>query len=168
MTGPWVRIAWLVLAFGACGALTGVAWHALWEPPTGVAFKGEWFLDPVGPDVALSGTALYVLVALAVGLVLGAGVAQLPRHETATLVGVVLGSVLAAWVMYSVGHALGPPDPRVLAAGEPDFTTIPAELVVAAPGDSRNPLRSPALLAMPVGSLSGLCVVYLLGRRRAG
>ncbi|QBX54020.1 hypothetical protein EXE58_00010 [Nocardioides seonyuensis] len=123
LTGPWGRACLVVVGFVACGALAGVIWNAWWEPPSGVAYQGMWLLDPAGPDVALSGTALYVALAFPVGLVLGVVVSAVPRHEVATLVGVVVGSALAAWVMYSIGHLLGPPDPRVLAAGEADFTT---------------------------------------------
>lgn len=165
LTGPWGRACLVVVGFVACGALAGVIWNAWWEPPSGVAYQGTWLLDPAGPDVALSGTALYVALAFPVGLLLGVLVSAVPRHEVPTLVGVVVGSALAAWVMYSIGHLLGPPDPRVLAAGEADFTTIPSDLVVATADDTRNPLRSPALLAWPLGAVTGLAVSYLLGPR---
>lgn len=166
LTGPWAKAGLLVIGFAVCGALAGLGWHAWWEPPAGVVLEGEWLLNPAGPDVALSGTALYVAIAFPLGLLLGVAASVIPRHETAILLGVVVGSVLAAWVMYSVGHLLGPPDPRPLAAGEADYTSIPGNLVVASADDSHNPLLSPALLALPIGSLTGLCAAYLLGPHR--
>ena len=105
LTGPWARAGGVVLGFVVCSAVAGVGWHAWWEPPEGVALEGEWLLP--GPDLAISGTALYVVIAFPLGVLLGVVASVLPRHETTTLVAVVGGSLLAAWVMYSVGHALG-------------------------------------------------------------
>lgn len=159
------RVLVVVLAFAAVGAMTGVAWEALWEAPTGVVYQERWFLDPAGPDVSFSGTGLYVLLALPVGWALGGLAGLLPRHEVVTLGSVLVGSVLAGWLMYAVGHALGPSDPRVLAAGEADYTRVPGDLVLVAPGESTSPLRSTAFVAFPVGALAGLAFVYLTGFR---
>lgn len=156
----------VLLVFAAVGAGAGVLWEVLWDAPTGVVFKDQWFLEPSGPDISFSGTALYVLIALPLGAVLGAAAALLRGREALTLVSVLVGSLVAGWVMYAVGHALGPPDPRVLAAGKPDYTTVPADLVLAAAGDSTAPYRSTAFVAFPVGALAGLTLVYLTGLRR--
>ena len=166
LTGPLTRALLVVLGFTAAGALSGVAWEALWEAPSGVVIADEWQLAPSGPDVSFSGTALYILLALPVGLVLGALAGLLRRHEAVTLGSVVVGSVVAGWVMYAVGHALGPPDPRVLAAGEPDFTSVPADLVLAGPEETTAPYRSTAAAALPLGASAGLAFVYLSGFRQ--
>jgi hypothetical protein len=157
----------VVLGFAAVGALAGVAWEALWEAPAGVVYQDQWFLDPAGPDVAFAGTALYVVLAVPAGLVLGALAGLLRRHEAVTLAAVVVGSLVAGWLMYAVGHALGPPDPRVLAAQEPDYSRVAADLVLAGPEDTTAPYRSTAAAAFPMGALAGLTLVYLSGLRPA-
>lgn len=164
-----VLVVFLVLA--AAGALAGVAWEALWQAPVGVVYDEQWFLDPAGPDASFSGTALYVLLAFPVGLALGAVAALVPRHEAVTLVAALVGSLVAGWLMYAVGHALGPADPRVLAAGAPDLTAVPSDLVLVgtsdAPGVAATPYRSTAFVAFPLGTLAGLTLVYLSGFGRA-
>ena len=168
LTGAWspvARVLVVVLAFAAVGAAAGWAWEALWEPPSGVVYEGRWFLDTAGPEDSFSGAALYVVLGLPAGLLLGALAGLLPGREAVTLGAVVLGSLLAGWVMYAVGHALGPADPRVLAAAEPDYERVSAALVLAAPGESTSPFRSTALAAFPIGSLAGLAIVYLSGFR---
>lgn len=166
LTGPLSRALLVVLGFTAVGALTGVAWEALWEAPGGVVIEEQWLLAPSGPDVSFSGTALYVLLGLPVGVVLGALAGLLRRHEAVTLASVVVGSVVAGWVMYAVGHALGPPDPRVLAAGEPDYTEVPGDLVLAGPEETTAPYRSTAAVALPLGASAGLAFLYLSGFRQ--
>jgi hypothetical protein len=160
------RALLVVAAFAAAGALAGVGWEALWDAPGGIVYHHKWFLDPSGPDVSFSGTALYVLLALPVGVVLGAGAALLRGREALTLGSVLVGSLLAGWLMFAVGHAMGPPDPRVLAAAEPDYTRVPSDLVLAARKDSTAPYRSTAFVALPVGALAGLTVVFLTGVKR--
>jgi len=155
----------VVVVFSVVGVATGGLWEALWQAPIGVVYRDEWFLEPAGPDRSFSGTGLYVLLAMPVGAVLGVLAALVSRDEAVTLVAVLVGSVLAGWLMYAVGHTLGPPDPRVLAAGEPDLTELPADLVLAAPGDSRSPFRSTAFVAFPAGALAGLAIIYLSGFR---
>ena len=168
LTGAWspvARVLAVVLAFAAAGAASGWAWEALWEPPSGVVYQGRWFLDSASPDDSFSGAALYVTLALPVGLVLGALAGLLPGREAVTLGAVLVGSFLAGWLMYAVGHALGPADPQVLAAAQPDYERVPADLVLAAPGESTSPFRSTALVAFPLASLAGLAIVYLSGFR---
>lgn len=163
-----LRVVVVLVVFLVLGAVCGWIWHGLWEAPTGVVFEDQWYLNPSGPDVGFSGTATYVLVAAVAGLFAGLGLALLRGHETLTLVTVVVGSVLAGLLMYGVGHALGPADPRPLAQGREDFAKLPSDLHLAAPDESRRPLRSTAMAAFPSGALSGLVAVYLVGRRRQG
>ena len=44
--------------------MAAIVWSALWQAPGGLVFKGEWYLSPTGPDVAVSGTASYVVIAV--------------------------------------------------------------------------------------------------------
>lgn len=157
-----VRTLTILLAFVAAGAVAGWIWERVWSPPMGVVYRGEWFINPPGPDVAFSGTALYVVIAALGGLVLGVAVAWSGGHELRTLATVVVGSALAGWVMYAVGHALGPPDPTVLATDMEDYEELVSDLVLA----TRDPdgwFGVTAAVAFPVGALTGLAVVYLSG-----
>lgn len=155
------RFAGLVAGFAVLGTVCGLVWQWAWRPPPGVVYGDEWFLDPSGPDVGFAGTGLYVLIAAGAGLVAGLLVAwRLHGHEMVTLAGVLVGSTLAAWVMYAVGHALGPADPDLLAIGADDFSRLPAELDV---GDESPfaPFGSAAAVAFPLGAVVGLAVLYL-------
>ena len=161
MTGRWQRVGALLLrralvvlvTFAAAGALAGVLWHWVWTPPTGVAVGGEFLLDQAGVREAFTGTAWYALIAIGTGLLLGVVLAlALQRWEVVTLVLVLLGSALAAFLMYAVGTALGPPDPAPVAAAADDLTPIPDDLSVSG--------VSP-FLALPGGALVGLTVVFV-------
>lgn len=159
-----------VAAFALSGALAGVVWERLWDAPTGVAFENQWFLEPAGPDYAFSGTGWYVLVALVAGAVTAFALGWCwPRHELVGVVAFLVGSMLAGWVMFKVGHALGPQDPQLLAAGKPDLTEIPSDLTLA--GVDSEPrlfrLDSSALAAYPIGAMLASIYVYLVasGRR---
>jgi hypothetical protein len=161
---PLARACAIVAVLAAGGAAAGVVWEGLWDAPTGVVFQGAWYPDP---DAVFSGTALYVAVGVPAGFVLGALAALVPLRETVTLAAVLIGSLLAGWLMYAVGHALGPgADPRALAASAPDLTRVPADLVLAGRAESAAPYRSTAVVAFPVGALAGLALVYLSGSRR--
>jgi hypothetical protein len=146
-----------VLVAGAIplGVVLGVLWHWWWKPPIGIVVSDEWVLSPAGPDFAFDGTALYVLIGAVAGLVAGAVVGQFVGDRGfAALGGVLVGALVAAWVMFAVGHALGPPDPQLLAAGKEDLATLPAQLGV---GDdvAYAPFGSTAVLALPVGARRG-------------
>ena len=62
-------------------------------------------------------------------------------------------SALAAWLMSTVGHRLGPADPVAAAAAAEDFTRIPQDLRVSG--------LSP-FLALPFGSILGLAGGFVL------
>lgn len=160
------RIAVVLALFIGAGAAAGVLWERLWSAPAGLTYQGEWFLEPAGPDLSFEGTALYVLIALPVGLLLAIACTLRPHHEVSTVVAVLVAAGLGAVTMYAVGHGLGPPDPQALAAGQPDFTPLSGDLVLGSSTPGERPFSSTALMAMPVGAMAGLVGVYLLGRRR--
>lgn len=164
--GLLARALVIVGVLGLVGVLAGVAWEWVWRPPTGVVFSDRWVLEPAGPDLAFSGTGWYVVVAGLAGLLSAAVIAWLVAgHELLTLASVVVGSVLAGWLMLTVGQALGPGDPQVLAVGRQDYTELPSDLRLA---DDPDPaLGSSALVAFPFGALAGLAVVFLSTRGRA-
>jgi hypothetical protein len=160
-----VRIGVLLAAYVVAGALAGVLWERLWQAPDGVAFGGQWYLDPAGPDVGFSGVALFVVIAFPLGLVLGAVSGRWRGYEVTTVLVTLVAASVAALVMFAVGNALGPPDPQALAAGQPDFEPITGGLGLNAPDHGRAPWRSTALLALPGGAMTGLVGVYLLGNK---
>lgn len=174
--GPRVRRRWrpsllqalaVLLLFVAGGAGLGWLWEHLWEPTQGLVVRHEWFIvdedlryDLDGLRNQFSGTGLFVVLALAGGLVLGAlSALLLSRDELVTLAAVLLGSVAGAVVMWQVGTALGPPDPDVLAETARRGTVLPDDLELGSLG---------ALLALPLAGLLGLCAVFFLvpGRTR--
>ncbi len=157
----WRDALVIVASFAAAGAVAGVLWEWVWTPPSGLALEHKWVLDNDGLLHSFTGTGTYVVVASLVGIV-GGALAGLffDRSEILTLASVVVGGLLAGWVMQQVGGALGPPDPRPIAATAKDYTPIPANLEVSG--------RS-AWVVFPGGALLGLIVVLLglTGRRRS-
>jgi hypothetical protein len=154
------RAAVVLAAFAVAGILGGYAWRYLWTPPEGVARGGSWVPTPVeeGLQNDFSGVGWYVVVALALGLVLGTLTALvLDRTEIVGVVVAVLGSALAAYLVLSVGERLSPPDPDVVAAGSADETEIPGDLEF----DGWTPL-----LTAPIGAMTALSTVYLMTTRR--
>lgn len=150
----WPRdVAILVVGFAVAGALCGLIWWWWWTPPSGVILHHTWYPDAEGMDDTFSGTALFTLIGLVAGLVLGALSAWFfDRVELGTLVVVALSSALAGGVMYAVGTALAPPDPDVAARTAKDYTEVRGTLTVAGKG---------AFTAFPGGALLGLAAVYI-------
>lgn len=160
-----VRLAVVVAVFLVAGAAAGALWERLWDAPAGLSFKGQWFLEPAGPDLSFEGIALFVLIAFPLGVVLAALAGIRRGHEVATVLIVLVAASLAGVVMYAVGTALGPSDPQALAAGQPDYTPISGDLGLTAPDRDRVPYHSTALVALPAGAMTGLVGMYLLGSR---
>ena len=157
----WLRDGLLVLGlFGVGGVAAGLVWRWLWTPTRGIVLDGTWYAEGESVGTAFSGTGLYVLVALAAGLLLGVLSGLLAdRRELLTLALVVVGSLLAGWVMVLVGTVGVPPDPQPLAAGSPDRARLPGTLEVTG--------WSP-YVAFPSGALAGLCAVFVgLSRKPA-
>lgn len=160
---PLARLAAVLAVFLVAGAAAGVLWERVWDAPTGLAFQGEWFLEPAGPDVSFEGVALFVLIAFPLGLVLAVLAGLRGGHEVATVVTVLVASGLAGIVMYAVGSSLGPGDPQALAAGTADYTPLESDLGLTAPDGEGPPYLSSALVALPAGAMAGLVGMYLLG-----
>lgn len=160
-----VRLAIVLAVFLAAGAAAGALWERLWHAPIGLSYKGEWFLEPAGPDFSFEGIALFVLIAFPLGLVLAVLAGIRHDHEIETVLTVLVAASLAGFVMYAVGSSLGPTDPQALAAGKPDYTPISGGLGLTAPDRDRVPYHSTALVALPAGAMTGLAGMYLLGSR---
>ena len=170
--GVAVQAVLFIAAFALSGALAGVAWERLWTPPDGVVFQEQWFLEPAGPDFSFSGTGWYVVVALVAGAATALALGWVwPRHELASVLAFLVGSMLAGWVMFKVGHALGPGDPQLLAAGKVDLTSIPSDLTLAGVEGQPRLFRfdSSAFAAFPIGAMVASIYVFLVGTgRRSG
>jgi len=145
----------LVLAtYAVVGLAAGWLWYTLWEPPTGVVVRHQWYPNGAGLRGEFSATALYVLIAVVAGAVLGSIAAVLGgRRPLLTLVAALAGAVLAGWLMLKVGERLGPTDPQVLARHAKDGTSLPGALTVTG--------LSP-LLAFPAGTVAALAFVFTI------
>lgn len=163
------RAVGVVAVLTAAGALVGVLWQWVWSPPSGVVIRQQWFPIPGQVGQVFDGTGLYVLLASLTGAVVTALLVWAwPGDELATLLAVAVGSMLAGWLMYTVGHALGPDDPQVLAKAAERGTELPSDLRLA--GLDRAPrlfrFDSSALAAWPLGAVLGFAGATLTTRGR--
>jgi hypothetical protein len=153
LTGA-IRIGLLVLlAYAVLGAVAGVVWEWVWTPPGQVIVHHQVLYDSYSSlRRVFTGTGLYVLVAAVASAVLALVVTVLVRgRELLVLAAVVLGSSLAAALMWRVGTLLGPGDPAGVAAHTSGHTTVPGNLTVAG--------KSPYLI-WPMVSMFVLSLVY--------
>lgn len=150
----WVQFLVAVAVLAAFGALAGVVWQWVWTPPVGVVLDHEWVpVSETSISQQFSATGWYVVVGSIAGLLAGALVALvLDRSPLVTLLGVVLGSLLGAWLMYVVGVALGPADHQELARTAEEGTRLPRALSVSG--------ASP-WVALPAGAMVSLALVFL-------
>jgi hypothetical protein len=167
-SGAPSRSAWVVaplqalailVVFAAAGAALGGLWYHLWDVPSGVVSGGQWYTNEAGLRDDFQGVALYVALSLVGGLVLGALAAWLlDRAELVTLLAVVAGSALAAYVMFRVGTHLSPADPHELAKSAADGTKLKGSLRVTS---------WPPRGAFSFGALVALSLVYAISVGRA-
>lgn len=141
-SAPWRRIGLpvvVVLAAGAAlGAAVGGLWWVWWSPGfDGTVYATQdgarWLPEPFDPGFAdtFTGTAQYVILGAAAGLLLGVAVAfAMRRRPVPGLAVATLGAVVAAAVMYLVGTAPSPPDPQSLATEQTIGDTFPGNLEV--------------------------------------
>jgi hypothetical protein len=169
---PW-REQWRRLVGQAALIVVGIAGgflvERLWDRPEGMVYQHQWrrglvSLDP--PTLAqnadqgvFDGVGWYVVVAIAVGLVLGAVAALfLARAELVTLAAVLVGACAAGVIMYAVARNVAPPDPAHLARTAAQGTVLPDTLRLGSPW---------IVLACPGGALASLAAVFLLTGRRS-
>lgn len=149
-----VQLGLVVLLLALVGVVSGVVWQWLWTAPDGAVVDGAWVAqDEANLRGVFSGTGWYVIVASIAGLV-GGGLAALflDRVPLATLLGVAVGSVLGAFLMFRVGVALGPGDPVAAATSAGADAVIPGVLDVSG---------SSPFIAMPAGALVALAMVFI-------
>ena len=150
----------VLAAYAAAGVALSWVWFWLWSPADGQVFSHQWYASGEALRGDFSGTALYVLLALGGGALLGVLSAMLAgQRPMLTTVAAVLGSLLAGWLMLHLGQGLGPPDPQVLAKTADDATHLPSTLRVTG--------TSPRF-AFTMGTLAALGFVFTIfpGRDR--
>jgi hypothetical protein len=143
----------VLLAYAAVGAVAGVVWEWVWTPPGVVLAQHQVLYDSYASlRRVFTGTGLYVLVAAVASALLALVVTVLVRgRELLMLAAVVLGSALAAALMWRVGTLLGPGDPASIAARTAGHARVPGNLTVTG--------KSPYLI-WPMVSLFVLTLVY--------
>jgi hypothetical protein len=151
----------IVVAFAVVGVICGFIWAAVWSPAQGAVVKHVWY--PISWDRAqpasFAGTGWYVIIGMVAGAIVGALAAWLgDRAELVTLAAVVLGGLLAAYLMRVVGLHRGPGDPQRLAKTAADGTRLPSQLTLT---------NWWMLAAVPGGALASLSVVFLTVTKRS-
>lgn len=158
------RVASVLVLGVVLGALGGVAWELLWTPPTGAAYQGRWMPDGLGAPRLVDATAWFVIVGAVYGLLYGTVVARVLRgREVLTMLTLLVGALLAAWVTQQVGQWLGPPDAAALARDMDDLEALVSNLELSPSSASWWPgfLGSPARLIPAFAALIALAVVNL-------
>jgi MFS family permease len=151
----------VVLAiFAAVGAACGWFWEHRSTPPSGLAYQGKWYPDSTGTEHVFDATGSFVVIAAIAGLVLGLLCAWLfSASEIVTVLAILAGGALAAWLMHTVGMHLAPSDPLARAKDAKDLTPLGGTLRTS--GDSYR-------VAFPSAAVLGAALVYLCfpARRR--
>jgi hypothetical protein len=150
--GAVVRDVLVVLAsFLVAGAAVGLLWPQLVEPVTVTRTELGLTTGEVPLAHQFDQDAWYALLGGGAALLLGVALTRWRRaHETATLVAVALGALLAAAVSSLVGTAIGPESAEVVLAD--------AEIGASAPDEVRVTAEA-AYLVWPLGAVLGAVVV---------
>ena len=129
----WVDFVLVVGMFAVAGVICAFIWEWVWTAPYGLVYDHQWMAeDEAALQGQFSGTGWYVVIASLGGLVVGALAALfVDRRPLLTLAAVVVGSVLATFLMIRIGAALGPTDPHTLAKHAVDATRLPGSLTVS-------------------------------------
>jgi MFS superfamily sulfate permease-like transporter len=141
----------VLVAFLVAGVAVGLVWPQVVQPVT--VTKSDFGLQT--GEVALAHRfdhdAWYSLLGGGAALLLGVLLTLWRRtHETATLVAVLLGAVLAAWVSSVTGSQTGPEAAEVVLADAELGATAPDQVLVTADA---------AYLAWPLAAVLGAVVV---------
>lgn len=146
--GSALREAAVVLgcfaALGLIGAL--VWWQVVTLPHYTVGAQGAAMDEPeLAKQVGLDGW--YAVIATVGAVLAGTLIAlRFQRDLVLTVVLLVLGGALAAWVMREIGLWLGPPDPHSVLKGAHQGATVPVRLSITMPA---------VYLVWPVAALLG-------------
>lgn len=156
LTRPIVWAVGLLGVFAVVGAAAGWLWRSRLHIPHGVVVSHRWYPNAwdTGERSFFAATGWYVVIALVAGLVLGLLAAWLSRApELLTLAAVLVGALVAAWLMLVVGLHGAPPDPQIAAARAADGTHLSG--TISRPGTA-------AFVVWPLAALVPLGAVYLI------
>jgi len=137
--------------FLVAGLVVGLVWPQLVEPVTVTRTDAGIGTAEVELANTFDHDAWYSLLGGVSGLVLGVVLTAWRRsHETVTLLVLVAGALLAAWLSSFIGAWVGPEPAAVALADAPVGATAPDEVRVTSDA---------AYLAWPVGAVLGAVVV---------
>lgn len=147
-----VKDVLVVLAAFVVGALlAGALWPQLVDPVTVEVTELGLLTDEVALGERFDTVGWYSLLGSGFGLLLGAVLTARGRgHEVATLLAVVAGAGLAAWLSARVGSWLGPGDPERVLAGAAPGTTAEEQISLT---------TEAAYLTWPIAALLGAALV---------
>ena len=135
----------------AVGAVGGVLWSLLVDPAVLTKSRGGAGMGEVELAKRFAVDGWYSVIAIVTGFLSGLGLTWWrTRDFRLTVVLLVVGAVAAAWVMATVGGALGPEDPEAALAGAERGAHAPVSLAVSA---------APFYLMWPVAALAGSLMV---------
>ena len=143
----------ILVVFALAGVVCGWFWEHRWTPPDGVGYQGKWYPYGTGVDHVFDGTGSFVVISTVAGLVLGLVCAWLfTASEIGTVVAVLLGGALAAWLMHTVGLHLAPSDLAEKVRNATD--AVPLKGSLRTYGDSYR-------VAFPGAAVVGPAVLFL-------
>jgi hypothetical protein len=152
MTVRLVRdVAVALVAFLVAGVLVGVLWPQLVDPVVVERAELGMLTDEVALGDRFDAVGWYSL--LGGGFALLLGIALLARrqiNEVVTVLAVLAGACLAAWLSAQLGTALGPEDPDKVLAGAEIGATAEERVVLTA---------DVAYLVWPISAMIGAVVV---------
>ena len=150
---PILEIVAILVLFAVAGVVCGWFWEHRWTPPSGLGYQGKWYPYGSGVEHVFDGTGSFVVIATVVGLVLGLACAWFfTASEIGTVVAVLVGGALAAWLMHTVGLHLAPSDLAEKARNATD--AIPLKGSLRTYGDSYR-------VAFPGAAVVGPALLYL-------
>jgi hypothetical protein len=165
---PWLPVLAALVAYALVGLVARLVWEPVWNAPTQqVQDHAVYYVDYESLRRVFTGTGLYAVVGFVASAATALVVCLLTRRrELVTLLTVVVGSAIAAGVMWKTGVTLGPADPTAVAAHAANGTKVSGPLQVSG--------HSPYLV-WPMASLLVLSLVFFgspgpahLPRRRSG
>lgn len=151
----------VLLAFLVAAVLAGALWPQLVDPVIVERAEQGVLTDEVALGDRFDNVGWYALLAGACGLLLGVVlVASRRDHEVVTLLAVLLGACLAAWLSARTGTWLGPDDPN----------PVLQDAEVGATAEDRVVLDTDvAYLVWPISAMVGSVVVlWSQASRRQG